>query len=770
MAARCMQEQHPHIRVLLVSAMVDSGLVEYFPGMELHHHVGKPGFNVEVEFAEEDVSKRKLAKACADAVLRVDAGVLVFLPGTGEIKEVHDLLEHNTHLDVARLHSALSEEEASLAFAAPPRGKRKVILATNVAETSLTLNHIEVVIDSGLRRKQSEHNGVPFMETVRVSGKSWVQRRGRAGRVCDGRMICLYTKQTWATFSQEEIENTDPLWPYLYTLVMGCSCEDWPRSFSQRAQMVVHEQAVSLGLVDADGVTPLGRAVLAMPLPVRAAACFHEAIGAGVAADILPGLVLHNLNVVLKLDHMPNEAAQSIRQARQTLEGRGGDMHTCCNLMNHVMPLYTAGRMEQVKTFSNEIGLNLKVVKQACKQLSKLQEYLPKQLSGLQKSCHPGVLLSKFFGTAAFRSSTHSRGGQEEHWYSIGSRTVSLGQTILGGTHDLPPAAVVPLSLSGTGGGCEMLMVATLPPSEGPQVPAPPVQAPAPPVLAPVPTEEASPPMLVRRQAVSVQFAVEVRRPSVTTAWGLSLATDNGRCRVDRVKPDHVFGKLCAREHPDLIMAGDVILSVNGNAVQTSGEASRLVQDTLSVAIVLERNLLAPGIPNAAVVPEYTPLRPHPPTVPVVQEETPPPQPPSSPPVAVQTTPASSQSALSHEEWDSQWKVNCCQMVLEALSKKVSTAMCASELEAETAGDTRKPKRRKHVIDAVASVGIDMNLSVSESHDHGYMVQVTSNMSSSLPVAPCRAPMQSPCALTADFMPPTTPPFPPPPKAMPVSS
>ena len=50
---------------------------------------------------------------------------------------------------------------------------------------------------------------------------------------------------------------------------------------------------------------------------------------------------------------------------------------------------------------------------------------------------------------------------------------------------------------------------------------------------------------------MSVQFAVEVRRHSVTTAWGLSLATDNGRCRVDRVKPDQVFGKLCASEHPD---------------------------------------------------------------------------------------------------------------------------------------------------------------------------------------------------------------------------
>jgi ATP-dependent helicase HrpB len=177
--------------VVLLSANVDSCLVDYFPGMELHRHVGTNGFHVDVEFANEDVPKKRLARACADAVLKEAAGVLVFLAGAGEIRDVFDLLEDNPGLDVTRLHSALSEEEASLAFKAPEPGKRKVVLATNIAETSLTLKHIEVVIDSGYRKRRSVHNGVPFMETGRISGKSWVQRKSRAGRLRDGRLGAL---------------------------------------------------------------------------------------------------------------------------------------------------------------------------------------------------------------------------------------------------------------------------------------------------------------------------------------------------------------------------------------------------------------------------------------------------------------------------------------------------------------------------------------------------------------------------------------------------
>lgn len=117
--------------------------------------------------------------------------VLVFLPGVPEIRRLHRELERTGsvgHLHILHLHGALSSEEQGLVFQRPPRGKRKVVLATNVAETSITIDDVTVVVDT-LRVKEARYdhlNGTGRLEETWVSKAAAKQRRGRAGRVRPG--------------------------------------------------------------------------------------------------------------------------------------------------------------------------------------------------------------------------------------------------------------------------------------------------------------------------------------------------------------------------------------------------------------------------------------------------------------------------------------------------------------------------------------------------------------------------------------------------------
>src|SRR6185312_3281862 len=128
--------------------------------------------------------------AVLDALRRDEGDVLVFLPGAGEIRRVEALLaERDTGgALVLPLFGALTADEQDRALLPDPRGRRKIVLATSIAETSLTIEGIRVVIDSGLARvpRFSPATGMTRLETVRVSRASADQRRGRAGRLGPG--------------------------------------------------------------------------------------------------------------------------------------------------------------------------------------------------------------------------------------------------------------------------------------------------------------------------------------------------------------------------------------------------------------------------------------------------------------------------------------------------------------------------------------------------------------------------------------------------------
>ena len=184
----------PDLRVLVMSATVDGERVARLIGDAPVITSEGRVFPVETRYIERR-SEMRIEDAVAAVVrraLRDDPGdLLAFLPGAGEIRRTYDLLVGGAlppGTQVFPLHGNLSPEEQDRAILPSAPGERKIVLATSIAETSLTIEGVRVVVDSGLTRvpKFSPRTGMTRLDTVRVSRASADQRRGRAGRLASG--------------------------------------------------------------------------------------------------------------------------------------------------------------------------------------------------------------------------------------------------------------------------------------------------------------------------------------------------------------------------------------------------------------------------------------------------------------------------------------------------------------------------------------------------------------------------------------------------------
>ncbi|PSQ81112.1 MAG: ATP-dependent helicase HrpB [Bacteroidetes bacterium QS_8_68_15] len=216
----------PDLRLLAMSATLDAGPVADLLG-------GDDGTaaRIQSEGRTYPVSEHYLdrrpdgriedytARAVRRAVQKNAGGgdVLVFLPGAGEIRRTEDRLDDladDENVDVRPLFGALPEKKQDAAIAPSPEGRRKVVLSTDIAETSLTIEGVTVVIDSGFRRapRFDAQSGMTKLETVRISKASADQRKGRAGRVEPGVCYRLWTRhrqQHLKDFAPPEIQKAD---------------------------------------------------------------------------------------------------------------------------------------------------------------------------------------------------------------------------------------------------------------------------------------------------------------------------------------------------------------------------------------------------------------------------------------------------------------------------------------------------------------------------------------------------------------------------------
>ncbi len=285
----------PDLQLLVMSATLDTAAVSAWLGDAPVLLATGRQFPVTVEHAAT-LDQRPLEDQVAAAVRRLlaenlDGDVLVFLPGAAEIRKCERALAGvaNQHdLALRPLHGSLPIDEQERAI--EPERQRKIVLATNIAETSVTLPRVVAVIDSGLARvaKHAVWSGLPSLQLARISQASATQRAGRAGRVRAGRCLRLYTQHdhdTRPAFDVPEIKRADLAEALLAlrALNVPLAADLWltPPEPAQVTQAV--ELLHQLHALDGETVTSRGREMLRLPLPPRLARLVLAAAELGIA-------------------------------------------------------------------------------------------------------------------------------------------------------------------------------------------------------------------------------------------------------------------------------------------------------------------------------------------------------------------------------------------------------------------------------------------------------------------------------------------------------
>jgi ATP-dependent RNA helicase DHX57 len=309
------------LKVILMSATLDADIfMRYFGGPSRVGRVNIPGRTYPVddyyvddilrqtgfsagpsmysEFEEEDLDIGKSLRSLgmginyeliASTVRYIDSqlgddpgGILIFLPGTVEIERCLSAIRTIPNLHALPLHASLLPAEQKRVFNAPPRGKRKVIAATNVAETSITIDDVVAVIDTGRVKETSfdPKDNVVKLEEVWASQAACKQRRGRAGRVKAGKCYKLYTRNVESNMSPRpdpEIRRV-PLEQLCLSVVAMNSIQDAADFLAKTLtppETLAVEGALSLlhsiGALDNHKLTALGRHMSMIPADLRCA-------------------------------------------------------------------------------------------------------------------------------------------------------------------------------------------------------------------------------------------------------------------------------------------------------------------------------------------------------------------------------------------------------------------------------------------------------------------------------------------------------------------
>ncbi|CAJ2658903.1 unnamed protein product [Trifolium pratense] len=299
------QRRRPELRLIIASATIEAkSMADFFrprkkrrePENEENGLKVEPailsvegrGFNVQINFAEEPV--QDYVQAAVSTVLLIHerestGDVLVFLTGQDDIdaavhlfnEEIQTNRKRSSGLVVLPLYSGLPRADQELVFTPTARGKRKVVISTNIAETSLTLEGIVYVVDSGFS-KQRFYNPISDIENLVVapiSRASAKQRAGRAGRVRPGKCYRLYTEEYFLNHMSNEgipeIQRSNLVSCVIQLKALGIDNIlgfDWPASPSPEAMIRALEVLYSLGILDDDAklTSPTGFQVAEIPL------------------------------------------------------------------------------------------------------------------------------------------------------------------------------------------------------------------------------------------------------------------------------------------------------------------------------------------------------------------------------------------------------------------------------------------------------------------------------------------------------------------------
>ena len=315
----------PDLKIVIMSATIDASNICAALQAPLIESEGRM-FPVELHYADEDTDPRDIAAAAASTTIEAykkhEGDILVFLPGQAEIERCFELLsksQHLTtstsqpitttpsqhlntsggalvssapttpqpittatshHLTIHPLYGNLSPEDQRRAIAPSAPGERKIVIATPIAETSITIEGVRVVIDAGLCRQVvfDARTGLSHLETVRISMDMATQRMGRAGRVAEGVCYRLWTKASEHLMAEQrkpEIEEADLAPMVLDTAAFGESDAEalpWLTMPPRAGVFKAKELLTALGAIDENGnITSIGKRMATLPCHPRIA-------------------------------------------------------------------------------------------------------------------------------------------------------------------------------------------------------------------------------------------------------------------------------------------------------------------------------------------------------------------------------------------------------------------------------------------------------------------------------------------------------------------
>ncbi len=361
--ARALFREDDPLKLLLMSATLEnSALQSLLPQAPLITASGQL-YPVDIKYAALDLSKRPLGEAIAmqlfDILAETQGSLLVFLPGQAEIRAVESVLHSQPNrlqgCLITPLYGDMDLAAQQTAIAPPPKGTRKLVLATNIAETSLTIEGIRVVVDAGLCKmaRFDPNTAMTRLHTQRISNASATQRAGRAGRLEPG--ICY---RLWSTAQQAELAAHLPpaitqadLAPMVLLLanwgITRTDELDWLDKPTQGAWSQAQGLLKILAALDPDGqITPLGEAMLSLPCHPRLAHLLLRVDGeenlsqacslAALLSDRDP-LRLESVDIETRLEwlqqpspphhksswHRMRQQARQFRQIREKIESHG---------------------------------------------------------------------------------------------------------------------------------------------------------------------------------------------------------------------------------------------------------------------------------------------------------------------------------------------------------------------------------------------------------------------------------------------------------------
>ncbi|TMV50186.1 ATP-dependent helicase HrpB [Paenibacillus mesophilus] len=330
--ALCLQSRalfRDDMRIVVMSATMDASPVADMLGDARIIRSEGRNYPVQTRYSDrrpEGGMEQNTARAVMRALAEETGDLLVFLPGAGEIRRTASLLAGqltDDSVQVLPLHGNLPQDAQDRAIAPAIAGTRKVVLATSIAETSLTIQGTRVVVDSGWMRvpKFSPNTGMSRLETVRVSIASADQRRGRAGRLGPGVCYRLWTQQEESRFEAHgipELKQADLASLALELAVWGTADPhelQWLDAPPAGAYRQARELLASFDALDTNGaITDHGRHMAEIGLHPRLAHMVIRSIplGLGETACLLAGL-LNERDIFRKGASVPAPAAADLR-------------------------------------------------------------------------------------------------------------------------------------------------------------------------------------------------------------------------------------------------------------------------------------------------------------------------------------------------------------------------------------------------------------------------------------------------------------------------